>query len=69
MTGRRRFTTQMPRSLASEFSPPKTVELEIRVARLELALDDAKDKIDLMNKRMIALQAQFDHFMARLTAS
>lgn len=34
---------------------------------MEMAIDETRDKIDLVNKRLNALQAQVDHLVARLT--
>jgi hypothetical protein len=44
---------------------PKSWELEQRVARLELRIKDLQTALELQNKRSIALQAHFDHLIAR----
>jgi len=48
-------------------SAPKTVELEIRVARLELLHRETKDALETLSKRTIALKAQLDHLLAKLS--
>jgi uncharacterized coiled-coil protein SlyX len=42
------------------------VELEQRIARLELRLKRTCDELDLTRQRMASLQAQLDHLIARL---
>jgi hypothetical protein len=54
-----------PRATADEV--PKSWELEQRVARLELRIKDLQAALDLQTKRSTALQAQFDHLIARLS--
>ena len=49
--------------MASELS--KSVELEQRVSRLELQLQHIEDVMDLQTKRLVAVQAQLDHLIAR----
>jgi len=51
------------RAMASELS--KSVELEQRVSRLELQLQHIEDVMDLQTKRLVAVQAQLDHLIAR----
>ena len=46
---------------------PKSWELEQRVARLELRIKDLQAALDLQTKRNVAMQAQFDHLLARLS--
>ena len=46
---------------------PKSIELELRIARLELYVKDLTEQIDLQAKRTVALQAQLDHFLARIS--
>ena len=46
---------------------PKSWELEQRVARLELQIRDMQSTLNLQAKRTIALQAQLDHLIARLS--
>ena len=45
---------------------PKTIELEQRLAKAEVTIGDLQDNVDLLQQRIAALQAQFDHLMARL---
>jgi hypothetical protein len=51
------------RAVASEFS--KSVELEQRVSRLELRFQHIEDVMELQTKRLVAVQAQLDHLIAR----
>ena len=46
---------------------PKSWELEQRVARLEIRIKDLQAALDLQTKRNVALQAQFDHLVARFS--
>jgi hypothetical protein len=61
---RRHSTIREPRASAREV--PKSIELEQRVARVELALKDMRDTLDVLTKQFIALQAQLDHVAARV---
>ena len=63
----KRETTIPVFSRATADEVPKSWELEQRVARLELRIKDLQATLDLQNKRNIALQAQFDHLLARLS--
>ena len=45
----------------------KTWELERRVARLELDIQNLLRALDIQAKRTVALQAQLDHLFARLS--
>jgi uncharacterized coiled-coil protein SlyX len=45
---------------------PKSVELEVRVSRLELLINDMRDAVEVVAKRTAAIQAQLDHLDARL---
>lgn len=45
---------------------PKSLELETRVARLELLLLDLNDTVATLTKRQVALQAELDHLLARV---
>lgn len=44
---------------------PKSVELEQRIARLELKLQRAVEELEQTRQRMTALQARLDHYFAR----
>jgi hypothetical protein len=64
---RRRSSLTPTRATAHEVLQPKSLELENRVARLELVVNDLRGAYDDVKKRLIALQAQLDHIAARLT--
>jgi hypothetical protein len=51
---------------ADDFSDLKSLELEQRLARIELLIGDIRNAIVLMQKRTISLQAQLDHLSARI---
>ena len=51
---------------ADDFSDLKSLELEQRLARIELLMGDLRSAIDLMQKRTTSLQAQLDHLSARI---
>jgi len=54
-------------STASEVSTaPKTVELEQRLARLEICCRDLQSALELVMKRSTALQAELDHVSAKI---
>jgi exonuclease VII large subunit len=63
--GVRRRSTPAPRASAHEIHVPKTVELEQRIARLELKLQRACEDLEKTRQRMSALQAQLDHYGAK----
>jgi len=44
---------------------PKTVELENRIARVEIKLQRALEDLEQTRQRMTALQARLDHYAAR----
>jgi hypothetical protein len=46
---------------------PKSIELEQRLARIELALKELNERTDRLHTRNIALQAQLDHLAAKLS--
>ena len=46
---------------------PKSLELEQRVARVELLIKHLQIALDVQAKLAIALQAQLDHIDARLS--
>jgi hypothetical protein len=61
----RRQSTPIARSTAPELRLPKTVELEQRIARLEMKIQHACEELELTRQRMSALQARLDHYVAR----
>jgi molecular chaperone GrpE (heat shock protein) len=65
LNGVRRHSTPGPRVRAHEIHVPKTVELEQRIARLELKLQRALEDLENTRQRMSALQAQLDHYGAK----
>ncbi len=70
MASRRRSTLERcTRGTASELAQnaPKSIELELRVARLELAIKEICESVAVLTKRTVAVQAQLDHLDARLT--
>jgi hypothetical protein len=64
----RRSTITLPRATADDFPPPKSFELENRVARLEIIIEDMRASFETLNKRLTAIQAQLDHLGSRLTS-
>ena len=62
---RRRSSTPATRATAREFQLPKTVELEQRIARLEIKLQRTREELDDARQRVAALQAQIDYLSAR----
>jgi uncharacterized small protein (DUF1192 family) len=65
LRARRRSSTPVRPTTASELQLPKTVELEQRIARLELKLQRTREELDDARQRMAALQAQIDYLSAR----
>jgi len=65
LPGVRRHSTPAHRATAKEIHVPKTVELEQRIARLELRLQRACEELEQTRQRMSALQAQLDHYGAK----
>ena len=63
---RRRSTVKPTRSTAADFPQSNSLELENRVARLEILVKDMRAACDVLNKRTTALQAQLDHIAARI---
>jgi len=45
---------------------PKSIELEQRLARLELSCAEMQRTVDNLKRRETALEAQVDHLLARL---
>jgi uncharacterized coiled-coil protein SlyX len=56
----------LPTNHATACEMPKSVELEVRVSRLELLINDMRDAVEVVAKRTAAIQAQLDHLDARL---
>jgi uncharacterized coiled-coil protein SlyX len=46
---------------------PKTVELEQRLSRLEGSYAAMQDQLETLTRRVVALQAQLDYLIARLS--
>jgi hypothetical protein len=67
LSPRRQSTSRALRATATETLPHKSVELEVRISRLEIVLSHLKEAHDLLVKRHVAMQAQLDHLEARLT--
>jgi len=67
---RRQFTGKPTRSTAADECPQhyKSVELENRVARLEMLVEDLRLACDEQRRISVALRAQLDHLMARVTS-
>ena len=63
---RRRSTIRPTRAIAAEVRPVKSLELESRVARLEIVLEQLRDAQEVTSKRLFALQARLDHLAGRL---
>jgi len=63
---RRRSTLKPIRSTGAEFPKPKSLELETRVARLEILMKDLGAAYDELHRRMVAIQAHLDHIAAAL---
>ena len=67
LTARRRSTVPRVRyTSADSESATKSIELDTRVAGVEVALARLEESINLLNKRVLALQAHLDHVSARL---
>lgn len=63
----RRQTTIPTLVRATADQMPKSVELEQRIARVELLLRDLQIALEVQTNRTIAIQAQLDHIDARLS--
>jgi hypothetical protein len=63
MSERRCSSVKQATSEAAEL--PKSVELEQRVSRTEIAVKKVQDEVEVLNKRVVAVQAQVDHVTAR----
>jgi hypothetical protein len=62
---RRNSTIRSIRTIA--IGIPKSLELEQRVARVELLIQHLQTALDVQAKLTVALQAQLDHIDARLS--
>jgi len=65
LNGLRRHSTPAPRASVHELHAPKTVELEKRIARLEIKLQRALEDLEQTRQRITAVQARLDHYAAR----
>jgi uncharacterized coiled-coil protein SlyX len=64
---RRRSTINAFRATAHEV-PPKSIELEQRISRLELLVEELVHSAERQTTRISAMQAQLDHLTAKLTS-
>jgi hypothetical protein len=64
----RRYSTIRPKRATAPNLPiaPKSLELEQRVSRVEVCCSDVQEQLAVTLKRLAALQAQLDHFIARM---
>jgi len=62
----RRSSIKQPRVRANEFFLPRSLELEQRLARLEVAIKDTRTLCEALIKQVAALQARCDHLAARV---
>jgi uncharacterized coiled-coil protein SlyX len=62
----RRSTIKPFRATAHEV-PPKSIELEQRISRLELLVTELVRTTATQTTRITAMQAQLDHLIAKLT--
>jgi hypothetical protein len=63
---RRHSTIKSIPVTADDFSDLKSLELEQRLGRIELLMDDIRGALDTLMKRTSSLQAQVDHLSARI---
>jgi uncharacterized coiled-coil protein SlyX len=63
--GRRRSSLRHDRTTAQE-APTKTFELEQRIGRLEIVLQELRALIESHARNTTALEAQLDHIAAKL---
>ena len=66
---RRSSTVQKPPEIANDFSPPapKTLELENRIAELEVLYKGLRAAYENQHRAIVALKAELDHLRALLT--
>jgi hypothetical protein len=63
---RHQSTLKHIRHTAADMSwAPKSYELEDRLSRLEVCCTSLGDDVARLNRRIVALQAQLDHFFAK----
>jgi hypothetical protein len=68
LPSRRRSTIRQPRWKSDDLPiAPKTVELEQRISRLEGCCADMQEQLTIVVRRLTALQAQLDYFIARMS--
>jgi len=64
---RRRYTLRPTRWTADDLPiAPKSVELEQRLSRLEVSCAELGEQLKAQQRHFVALQAQLDHFMAKM---
>jgi uncharacterized coiled-coil protein SlyX len=61
----RRFSS-IPRTRPTAAEVPKSVELESRIARLELLLKGVREELAARQRTEAALKAELDHLWARI---
>ena len=66
---RARHQSTLPRNPDAAPDLEKSLELETRIGRVELTLDDLCDRMIVMERRTAAIQAELHHFLARLARS
>jgi hypothetical protein len=63
----RRHSTIKPIPVtADDFSDLKSLELEQRLARIEVLMESLRTAMDVLMKRTTSLQAEVDHLSARI---
>lgn len=62
---RRQSSVRTPRAIAREIGP-KSVELEQRIARLEIAQRDLLATVQELTHRIAAFQAELQHLAAKV---
>jgi hypothetical protein len=67
VSARRRSSTPTLKATANDAPPPKSIELEHRIGRLETKLDRVSEELELTRQQLRALQAHLDHLLAKLS--
>jgi hypothetical protein len=62
----RRSTIRQPHRAEERTNPSKALELETRIARLEITVRGVTAALEVLGKRTTAIQAQLDHLTARI---